>query len=224
MHGASRPVTRCSDKCDFSVQWRGRRKKKKRVGGKAIVWHYRLFRYGECTWWGVMGLNSNLIRQLDGQPPSHSRLTSTCLITLFGSVRVSGPECCDSVHLRTIPKCATEGVLSTPQHQGGNKWENMSQKNFHFCFIRVKWKHSTRPLPVKMCASPITSHLYEKKKEKEKEGSLIKPIRCTAAEHHTSVFYPTEQSEGNEISRLGCGLSVIRFHRLFPIDCWVKII
>lgn len=105
------------------------KKGKERVGGKAIVWHYRLFRYGECTWWGVMGLNSNLIRRLDGQPPSHSRLTSTCLITLFGSIQVSGPECCDSVHLRTIPKCATEGVLSTAQHQGGNKWENMAQKN-----------------------------------------------------------------------------------------------
>lgn len=53
----------------------------------------------------------------------------------------------------------------------------------------------------------------EREKKQKKPMSLIKLEQCAGAEHHTSVFSPAEQSEGNEISRLGCGLSVIRFHR-----------
>lgn len=49
------------------VQLRG-----KKAAGKPIVSHYRHFRYGDCTWWAVMALNSNAIRQLNGQLPSHT--------------------------------------------------------------------------------------------------------------------------------------------------------
>lgn len=50
------PVTGCLDKCELCVQWR-----EKRNNGR----HLRQFRSGKCTWWGVMVLNSDLIRQLD---------------------------------------------------------------------------------------------------------------------------------------------------------------
>lgn len=75
----------------------------------------------------------------------------------------------------------------------------------------ARWKSRSQLTLKQMSTTMATSHLSGKKQKKRM--SLIKLEQCAGAEHHTSVFSPAEQSEGNEISRLGCGLSVIRFHR-----------
>lgn len=48
--------------------------------------------------------------------------------------------------------------------------------------------------------------------EQNEHRNLIKPVQCTGAELHTSVFSSAGQSEENKISRQGCGLSVIRLY------------
>lgn len=70
-------------------------------------------------------------------------------------------------------------------------------------FISVNVNESKKQI----WALQVTLHLSKKN---------FKFNQATVYWHRTShlFFYPAEQSEGNKISRLGCGLSVIKFHRL----------